>query len=188
MQLEFGKPTGGLSFLPGTIINTPIVVSAVDISKQDVFNNGSPIDVGIEVTLDIGKSWQPKWRIYGHLKEKNGMLTWGSAFRVRDFLAALGAVGTLTEDGHIPQEVLDQLAGKQFVRLSYVSGFDGNTQKRRYRDFTFIETVKDFTNQAELERAGRKLTDRFQKDVAAGYTKDFNPEAGSNQQGVPTFP
>lgn len=182
-MFEFGEEKSkALSFLDGTFINTPVILNAQDISGQDIFNNGNPIDCGVKMTLDIGMQFQPEWKVFGNFKEKNGKMDWGSAFVVREFLGHLIKEGKLNDNGSIPQEICDQLVGKRFIRLSYVRGFDESKGKRRYGDYKFTAVVDDYDNPEQIAKAGKKLTERFIKDVQAGWVKDFDPDAGKKDE------
>lgn len=180
-MLEFGgskSSSKSSSHLDGTFINVPTILSASDISHQDIFHTGKPVDCGLEVTLDVGQSFYPKWKVYGNFKiGENNKMDWGSAFIVREFLETLGIKGSLNEDGSVPNEVLQDLIGKKFIRLSYVRGFDPNKGKKRYDDFRFVAVVDDFDNAAEVEKAAKKLTERFIRDVKSGRVRNFVPDA-----------
>ncbi len=185
-MLEFGgKSSSGksASHLDGTFINVPTILSATDISHQDIFHNGKPVDCGLELKLDVGQSFYPTWKVYGNFKVgEGGKMDWGSAFIVREFLETLGIKGNLNEDGSIPNEVLQELIGKQFIRLSYVRGFDANKGKKRYDDFRFVAVVGDYGNAVEVEKAAKKLTERFIRDVKSGRVRNFVPDAENQNQ------
>jgi hypothetical protein len=179
-MLDFGnkQESSSISFLDGTFINVVRIVQAQDISKQDIFKNGTPIDCGVELTVDIGRDFQPKMSIYGNFKTEGTKLSWGSAFVVKDLLSQLGIKGELNEDGSIPQDVLEQLSGRQIIRLSFLRGYDSANNKKRYSDYKHIAVVDDFDNPETVKKAGQKLTNKFLKDVTAGWVKNFHPDAG----------
>lgn len=181
MGLQFGeKESNSVSFLDGTFINVVRIVSATDVSKQDIFKNGNPVDCGIKLKVDIGRDFQPDMTIYGNFKADGGKLSWGSAFVVKDLLSQLGIKGELNSDGSVPQDILDQLTGRQIIRLSYLRGYDATADKKRYSDYKHITVVEDFDNLDQVKKAGQKLSNKFIKDVTAGWVKNFAPDAGKD--------
>lgn len=180
-MLSFGEQeSNSISFLDGTFINVVRIVQAHDVSKQDVYKNGSPVDCGVELTVDIGRDFQPKFTICGNFKTDGNKLSWGSAFVVKDLLTQLGIKGELAEDGTIPVEILEQLNGREIIRLSYLKGYDADKDKKRYNDYKHVAVVDDFSNLEAVKAAGKKLTNKFIKDVAAGWVKSFTPDAGKS--------
>lgn len=178
MSLNFGEQeTSSLSFLDGTFINVVKIVSAQDVSKQDIFKNGNPVDCGIKLKVDIGRDFQPEMTIFGNFKTDGSSLGWGSAFVVKDLLTQLGIKGSLNADGSVPQEILEQMVGRQIIRLSYLRDYDSVADKKRYSDYKHIAIVKDFDNADQVKIAGQKLTNKFVKDVTAGWVKNFKPDA-----------
>jgi len=186
-MLSFGdkSESNSISALDGTFINVVRIVQARDVSKQDIYKNGSPVDCGVELTVDIGRDFQPKMTICGNFKTEGTRLSWGSAFVVKDLLTQLGIKGELNDDGTIPAEILEQLNGRQIIRLSYLRGYDAGTDKKRYSDYKHITVVDDFDNPVAVKAAGTKLTNRFIKDVAAGWVKNFSPDAGKSETSFP---
>jgi hypothetical protein len=180
MNLSFGQNgSSSPSYLAGTFVGIATIVSAKDISKQDIFNNGNPVDCGVSLTLDVGRDFQPEFRIYGNFKSDAGKLSWGSAFKVKELFNKLGIEGKLNDDGTIPEEALLAMQGRQVIRLSYVRGFNSNTNKKQYADYQHVETCSDFNNEKEVEKVSKDLTNKFLKDVQAGWIKNYSPNAGS---------
>jgi hypothetical protein len=155
----------------GIIISRTRIVNAKDISHQALpFTKGRAVDVGVELTLDIGKSFNPTLTIYGDFeKDASGtVVKWGSAFKVHDLLMALCPeyVADLKENYRISPDALTALMGKEFLRLTYVIGVrdDG---KIRYSDWTTIGTV---------EAGEEALKKRWTRSIKSGYPSNFHPE------------
>jgi hypothetical protein len=126
-----------------------------------------PVDIGIKLTLDIGREFQPELTIAGNFKVTDGEVTgWGSAFAVQEAFSRLGYEGALDDGNRIPQGVLETFIGQKILRLSYVSGTkpDG---RLRYSDWNLIGSV---------EEGAHALVKRFKKSLAKGYPKNYRPE------------
>src|SRR5690242_4827808 len=96
------------SYGPGIYINEVTILSAEDISGQTLPMLQNPFDIGIRLTLDIGRDFQPEMVIAGSFKrsQDTGEVTgWGSAFVVQEALSRLGFNGTLGDGNKIPAEV-----------------------------------------------------------------------------------
>ena len=91
---------------------------------------------------------------------------WGSAFPVQEALLRLGYTGSLAPGNTIPEGVLEALAGKSFMRLSYVSGLKDDGRPR-YSDWNLIGTT---------EEGPEALSARFRRSVARGFPKNYRPE------------
>lgn len=152
---------------PGIYINEVTVAGAEDISGQPLPFRDQPFDIGIKLTLDIGRDFQPEMIIGGNFKIENGnVLGWGGAFVVQEALSKLGYVGSLEPDNKIPAHVLPSLVGKKFLRLSYVSGLKADN-KPRYSDWNILATV---------EEGPESLANRFRKSLSRGYLKNYRPQ------------
>jgi len=185
--LSFGdNENSSPSHLSGTFVNLVTIVHAESISGKDVYNNGNPVDCGVRLTIDIGREWQPKMMIHGNFKKEGDKIGWGSAFAVKDLLTKLKLKGQLNPDGSIPQDLLDAMVGRKFVRLSYIRGVDQTTGKKRYTDYRHVEVPKNEDDAAEVAKLGQVLTNKFVKDVTNGWVKNFQPDAGSEDTSFPT--
>lgn len=111
MPLRIDKPAAEGQ---DVFVVTGIIKDAKDISGVPVSDKWTP-NLGIEITVDIGRDFFPTMRIAGDITEED----WGSAFKVRELLLAAGVTGFLTEDNKIPEEAIKELIGKtiKFVRF-----------------------------------------------------------------------
>jgi len=169
MTLSCNNPFSTRTYGPGIYINEVTILNAEDISGQPLPYSENPVDIGIKLTLDIGKDWNPEMIIAGSFKrdfETNEVIGWGSAWPVQEALSKLGYTGSLNEDNRIPPEVLEDIVGKKFLRLSYVSGTKGDG-KHRYSDWNLIGSV---------EEGADTLAARFRRQIAKGYPKNYRPE------------
>jgi len=125
MTLSCNNPWKRRSYGPGVYISEVSIVSAEDISGTTPPFLQEPVDIGLDLTLEVGRSFNPHLVIAGNFKrdEITGeVVGWGSAFPVQEALLRLGYTGSLAPGNTIPEGVLEALAGKSFMRLSYVSG------------------------------------------------------------------
>lgn len=160
----FTKRTYG----PGIYINEVTVANVVDISGEILPFRDQPYDIGIKLVLDIGRDFQPEMLIAGSFKRDpvtQEVVDWGSAFVVQEAIAKLGFTGRLLEGNRIPEEVLQTLIGKKFLRLSYISGMKEGG-KPRYSDWNII---------GKIEEGSESLAQRFRKSLAKGYPKNYRP-------------
>ena len=141
-MLEFGSSSnsGGSS--------SNVIVQKVKIVKFDVtygqkrdWQNFAD-DIGIDLVLDIGQDFQPNMYIGGSFTtdEMNGdIVGWGRAYKVKMFFDAIGlpirlAKGTVVADNKLPANASDQIVGKEFLRLSYLSTKLKSDGKNRWKD------------------------------------------------------
>lgn len=169
MTLSCDKPWGSKSYGPGMFISQVTVLQAEDVSGQQAPFLQRPYDIGIKLTLDIGKDFHPQLTIAGEFKRdpvSNEVIGWGSAFVVQEALARTGYTGNLDPGNKLPATALSGLIGKRFLRLSYISGRkdDGRI---RYSDWNHI---------ASLDEGGDELAKRFRRSLAKGYPKNYHPE------------
>jgi hypothetical protein len=171
MGLKTGRTSS--NYGTGVFIGRATIVEARDVSAEGLpFLTRQP-DVAIVIKLDIGKEFQPEMSFFGNFKrdERNGLITdWGSAFHISNLFDACGVLGEINDDGTIPQAMLDQLVGREILRLQYVSGFR-NDGKVRYSDWN---TVLSGSSKPE------KLAKLFEESVAKGYPKNYSPEVLDN--------
>ncbi len=154
---------------PGIFINEVEVAAAEDISGTTPPYMDRSVDIGIKLTLEVGKDFQPQLSITGNFKrdpDTGEVIGWGGAFVVQEALARLGFKGELDQENRIPAEALEGVIGKRFLRLSYISGEKQNG-KPRYSDWGRIATPEEGTED---------LVTRFKRSVAKGYPKNYRPE------------
>ena len=171
----------------GIVVQQVSIASIEDISNSTPPFLSMPCDLGVKMSLDIGRDFQPDFMITGALKrDTEGIIIgWGGAFKIRDFFANLGISGDLVPDDierpttySIPQALMDAAKGQQFLRLSYVCGKKPNG-KTRWADWTDIGSI------AEGETV---LIQRFKKSVAKGYPSNFKPESEPINETGPESP
>jgi hypothetical protein len=156
-------------FMPGVFIND---VTIVDI---EVIYGGTEWqkekykdDVGINVTIDIGRDFQPKFYTGGRFKkdefgEKVGE---GTLRRLDIFFDAIDVDAKVDDEDKIPEDVLPDCRGRVFKRLSYVKGTKKNG-KPSYADF---QTV------AAPESQNGELVAEFKLNLEKGWIKNYKPE------------
>lgn len=168
MTLSCTKPWNSNSHGLGIFISQVTITAVEDISDMVLTHLDKAFDIGIKLTLDIGKDFQPEFLIAGNFKRDpltDEVIGWGSGFLVQEALTRLGYDGRLAEGNAIPPEVLEFLIGKSFYRLSYVSGVKENG-KLRYSDWNHI---------ASLDEGAEDLLRRFKRSVSSGYPRNYKP-------------
>jgi len=166
---------------PGIYINEATISDVLDISGETLPYLDRPYDIGIKLTLDIGRGFQPELTIGGNFRrdvDTNEVTGWGSAFTVAEALSRFGYNSELSADNTIPPDVLQSLVGKQFLRLSYVSGTKQNG-KLRYSDWSQIAT---------LDEGAESLAERFRRSLAKGYPRNYRPQVLDGSVTEPATP
>jgi hypothetical protein len=169
MALKVTKDSaGGSKYGTGVFINKVTIAGVENLSgKCPDFLRSAP-DVWLKLTLDVGRSFQPTMDFFGEFKrddQTREIIDWGSAFKVKNLLANLGIEGNLGEDGSLPKAMIEQLVGKEFYRLQYVSKLKENG-KLQY---------SDWTDAVETENPER-LAKAFLKSVERGYPRNYSPD------------
>lgn len=159
--------TGGKG--PSRVMLSKAKILAIeDISNKKVEYLGKTYEIGVSLTIDIGKeNFKPTYTVAGNFKRDvaGKVIGWGSAFVLRDFFSRLGFDGELNTDHTIPAEALTYVVGKEFLRLSYLSGIKGDGRPK-------------FSDWAQIGALGEDmdLLKRFEASVATGYPKNYHPE------------
>ncbi|MBK8945447.1 MAG: hypothetical protein IPM32_09290 [Ignavibacteriae bacterium] len=154
----------------GVYINLVKIIDAEDISNTQPFFLNSPIDIGVKLTLNIGREdFFPELSIFGQFERDtntNEIIGWGNSFCTQELFYKLGFRGHLKDNNEIPNEAIELLKGKKFYKLAYVSGIkdDGNL---KYSNWNLI---------AAEEEDPKTLADRFHKSVNSGYPRNYRPE------------
>ena len=174
-MLEFGSNSNRQSNTSNK--RTGIFVSEATIKnivvKYDVQEEWQkrPDDIALFLTLDVGQNFDYDMRIGGFFNrnEDGSVKNWGAALKVKILLDALNIKGSLTKDWQLPDEIVEEMIGKKFLRLSYVSGTKDNG-KARWFDWN------------EVGRLGQedRLKERFMKAVNDGWVKNFRPDTGDD--------
>ena len=174
-MLEFGSNSNRQSNTSNK--RTGVFVSEATIKnivvKYDVQEEWQkrPDDIALFLTLDVGQNFDYDMRIGGFFNrnEDGSVKNWGAALKVKILLDALNIKGSLTDDWQLPDETVEEMMGKKFLRLSYVSGTKDNG-KARWFDWN------------EVGRLGQedRLKERFMKAVNDGWVKNFRPDTGDD--------
>ena len=174
-MLEFGSNSNRQSNTSNK--RTGVFVSEATIKnivvKYDVQEKWQkrPDDIALFLTLDVGQNFDYEMRIGGFFNrnEDGSVKNWGAALKVKILLDALNIKGSLTKDWQLPDEIVEEMIGKKFLRLSYVSGTKDNG-KARWFDWN------------EVGRLGQedRLKERFMKAVNDGWVKNFRPDTGDD--------
>ena len=138
-------------------------------------------DIGMDITLEIGQSFQPTMYIGGSFKvdDVNGTIVgWGRAYKVKMFFDAIGlplrlAKNSSIAENRLPNDAAAHINDKEFLRLSYMSTSTKPDGSNRWRDWQDTQAVG----------SEDKLKAEFNKAVENGYVKDFlQPGAQSANQ------
>ena len=170
-----GLNIGGLtSSSTATKKTNGIFISKSKISGVEVFYDEKqkwqkhPDSIGIRMTLDIGKDFEPEFYVGGQFRkdefgEKIGI---GTVKKVDILLTSLGLDASLDENDKLPEDVINDFVGKEFIRLSYVSGTKDNG-KSKWSDWQETCAVGiDFN----------LFTEKFLKAVNEGWIKNYKPD------------
>ena len=153
-----------------------------------------PNDLGLTLTLDIGKDFQPEWYLGGSYRknETTGEIDgWSTVWSsVGMLFRACGTPiecpkGQTAKSAELPQDFIDNLSGKTFCRLKYRS----NKRTDKNGDPRWVEF-----NNTEKTGMDDMLVAKFLKDTQPAsngkvYVKDFlapgtneHPLAGKVEQ------
>ncbi len=169
MTLSCNKPSQIPDMPLGVFIGEATIVSVEDVSGTTPAFMSRAVDIGMNLTLEIGREFQPRMLIAGNFRRdiKSGeVVAWGSACVVQDALLRLGYTGALDPGNKIPAKALQGLVGVTFLRLSYVSGTK-NTGKPRYSDWTTIGSIADGPDE---------LLARWKHSRSRGYPRNYRPD------------
>lgn len=126
-------------------------------NRETTFKSGKPIELYLVVTYTTG-DWEKKMYLMGSYKSDKvtGIKGWQAKKNsVQDFLVTLltkpVVQGYLNEDYSIKPEMLNMLVGREFYRVSFVSGdYPKGSGKPSYQDWkrifkaeTLIDDIKE---------------------------------------------
>ena len=171
-MLEFGTTSSGGSENSSNVIVQAVTIADFDITygeKRDWQKYSD--DIGIDLTLDVGQSFQPTMYIGGSFKldeMDNSIVGWGRAYKVKMLFDAMGlpiklAKGSAVSENRLPDNAKEMIVGKQFLRLSYVSTKLKADGTNRWKDWQDTAKLGDEDH----------LKSQFAKSVKEGYIKDF---------------
>lgn len=152
------------------------IKSAKSVSRTDVFKNGKPVDIGIEIDLIDEQDQKSIVIIAGNFATSGGdQKVWGSAMKVKKLFYDLRVKWTALEsDNSIPQDIINQMIGKEVWCLLYPTvkkDQHGEVQYHAYPRLVLTSRSEPKTNITATDY----LRMEFDKDVAAGYVKDYVP-------------
>lgn len=156
-------------YMSGVFVNNVSVVSVKPIYGGTEWQNEKyKDDIGIEVVIEIGQSFQPTFYVGGRLKKDDfgEPVGLGSVRRVAEFFTAINVDVLMDDSGKLDETNLEDCVGKEFMRLSYVSGKRDNG-KLKYTDF---QTV------ASAQSEKRDLVSTFKEHINNGWIKNYRPE------------
>tara|TARA_B100001123_G_C15203403_1_gene984276 strand:+ start:530 stop:1183 length:654 start_codon:yes stop_codon:yes gene_type:complete len=148
---------GGTDTAPKQRTNIGIDNARV-ISANIVYNKAQkwqkkPDDIGIEMKIDIGKSFQPDFYIGGWFKRDDvsgNAAGWGSAYKVKIFLDSVGFRGAKLDYNKPPQQqtfpedLSAHLTGKVFTRLCYKTTKMKDDGSHYWRDWQQVAPENNF--------------------------------------------
>jgi len=170
----------GLSTLTdGIIISEVTIANATNVSGEPLpFGTKKVVDVGVELTLEVGRSFQPKLTVAGNFKRdpiSNEITDWGSAFRILELMRILCPefIEELKTSHTVPPDAVAAMRNKKLLRLTYVTG---RKEDGRYR-------YADWTTVGSIEAGEANLKQKWERSVKNGYPKNFAPEAVGDSAG-----
>ena len=171
-MLEFGSNSSGQSNKRTGVFVSEATIKNI-VVKYDIQEKWQkrPDDIAVFLTLDVGQNFDYEMRIGGFFNRNDdgSVKNWGAALKVKILLDALNIKGNLTEDWQLPDEIVEDMLGKKFLRLSYVSGTKDNGKPRWF----------DWNEVGKLGQENR-LRERFMKAVKDGWVKNFRPDTSDN--------
>lgn len=164
----------------GVFVSKARIISVQDVSNQPN-SYGKTYDLGIECILAVdGLEFSPKFTVFGNYKRKphpdgvpnpqGEVMGWGSAYVVRDFFQTVldEPFDHDSDQPSIPQEYLDKLLGKEFLRVSYRSGANPETGKSKYSSWNKVGKITESPDEVKM---------RFLKNYQESkYPRNYTPE------------
>ena len=133
-------------------------------------------DIILTLTLDVGADFQQELILRGFFN-KNEDGSWknnGTATKIKILFDSVGVNwdnSFVKESFELTDSSLEELAGKEFCKLSYVWGVKDDG-KSRWNDWTEVAKVGD----------DQKLKDKFQDAVKNKWVRDYRPNASSQKE------
>ena len=179
MSITFGtteaKPKTNIGIDNATIISAEVVYNKAQ-KWQKI-----PDDVGVEMELDIGKSFNPTFYVGGFFKKDDvsgNVVGWGTGFKVKILLDSIGLTGAKldktkpAEHQRFPENTGDLIVGKRFARLSYKTTKAKDDGNHYWRDWQQVAPENHFE---ELRTAFMDAATRVDPSTGqpAPYIKDY---------------
>lgn len=129
-------------------------------------------DIAVELTLDIGKDFNPTFYMGGNFKVdevSDKVIGWSTAYKIKIFFEAIGQSLRLTKDANkeaqrLPEEAADYCIDKTFKRLTYKS-----TKQKPNGDPKW----KDWQQTASVDTSNDEFKKTFLNAVTNNWIKDF---------------
>ena len=137
-----------------------------------------PDDLGIEMTLDIGRDFEPSFYIGGQLKrdEFGDKVGLGTCKKVSILFDSLDIDVPLTLDNlRIPRDILNDCVGRDFLRLSYVKGQkdDGKSVWSNWQETAKTGTDYNVFKESFLNAVSKKWVRNYEPN------DDYTPSGNS---------
>ena len=169
--MEFSSNTTSTNSENIFVDNVKVVTADINYETKQDWQTYSD-DMSINMTLDIGRDFQPNFYIGGNFKkdETSGqVIGWGTAFKIKLFFDAIGmpirlSKGKLLQDQRLPDDAASQLIGKEFARLTYTCTKLKKTGDNMWKEWQ--ETRPTNVDHAEFK-------DIFRNAVTNNWIKDF---------------
>ena len=189
MSITFGttesKPKTNIGIDNATIISAEVVYNKAQKWQKQ------PDDVGVEMELDIGKSFNPTFYVGGFFKKdevSGNILGWGTAFKVKILLDSIGLRGAKldktkpAEHQRFPENTAELIVGKTFARLSYKTTRTKDDGGNYWRDWQQVAPENHFEElrTAFMEAATR--VDPNTKQPAPNIKDYLFPEAEATNE------
>ena len=154
----------------GVIVNEATILDAKSVSNVDYYKNGKPLEVGVELTMEIGQAFSQKVCVGGNIEVgKDGKINWSSVMAVKNLLNNLNVKWTgLNPDNSIPDTVLEQLKGLNVFCISYKSGKIQKDKEGNTTDKTAYSIFREMCLASEGDKGKQKLRATFDKALAGG--------------------
>lgn len=172
--MEFTTGSAGNSTTSGDniFIDTPTIIGCeITYGEKKSWQTYSD-DIAVELTLDIGKSFNPTFYMGGNFKvdDQSGLVIgWSTAYKIKLFFEALGHTLKLSkdrtvDDQRLPEEAIDFCIGKQFKRLQYISTKLKANGDKKWKDWQQTDSVDTSNNEYKA---------KFKNAVDNNWIKDF---------------
>lgn len=182
MSLTFEK-SQQKSYGKGIYVDNAKIIGIEDKTGEQRFEKTPDLFLVLKLSIP-GLSFEPTVELAGNFKrDDNGQVTgWGGAYAIRDLFHTFGIKGELNADYTLPDSVLEQLVGKDVMRLTYVSKKkEDGSNKLSYSTWTKL-AIAD-----ESEEGKQKFANSFVAEwQKTGFPKNYHPEILDNES--ITFP
>jgi len=176
MEFTTGSTGGSMTSGDNIFIDTPTIIGCeITYGEKKAWQTYSD-DIAVELTLDIGKNFNPTFYMGGNFKvdDQSGLVVgWSTAYKIKLFFEALGHTLKLSKDKaladqKLPVEAVDFCIGKEFKRLQYISTKLKPNGDKKWKDWQQTDSVNTPNNEFKA---------KFKNAVDNNWIKDFqDPE------------